>query len=345
MSPRVRLPVVLDSPRVARLSDVLSPKRKLASPSRPSYLRVVVNAVCPLACSFCHREGDPAVPGRERGLSTTAWTDILIAAVDAGIRKVKFLGGEPLLRIDLPEIVRAVHRHAPSVDLSVITSGVVPSSRLDALYEAGLTRCNVSIHGFGLDAFLTRTRSTRAAWSMRNAFLERAIELGRPLKVNYVYTGPADESDLAALLDFAAPRRLLVSVLDDLTRSDLDASSIERLVHSIRGSEARRLVCDDPHSLPTTHLVYDDGLVIELKDSKLGEQSPWLDCADCSVRHRCREGIRALRVGHTGDLRPCMDRPDLAVPLWHPDDDRTVLRRTIEAFLDAHTQRSEEDGR
>jgi uncharacterized radical SAM superfamily Fe-S cluster-containing enzyme len=69
----------------------------------PTYLRVIVNAVCPLACSFCHREGDPAVEGRERGLGTGEWIEVLTGAVDAGVRKVKLLGGEPLLRTDLNE--------------------------------------------------------------------------------------------------------------------------------------------------------------------------------------------------------------------------------------------------
>ncbi|GAB4195543.1 MAG: hypothetical protein OHK0013_01820 [Sandaracinaceae bacterium] len=292
-----------------------------------------MNAVCPLACTFCHREGDPAVAGRERGLSTETWIVLLQAAVDAGVRKIKLLGGEPLLRSDLPRIVGALHRRDPSLDLSVITSGAVPASRIDALFAAGLTRCNVSIHGFGLDAFRARTGSTAHAWALRNTFLERVVAHGRPLKTNYVYTGPSDEGDLAEYLAFAARRALLVNVLDDLSRDDLDANVLEELVVRLRGAPARRWIEEDPHSLPATRLAFADGLVVELKHARLGDEMPWTSCARCEVRARCREGIHALRVSHTGEIRPCMDRPDLGRPLLDGIVSRDGVRASIEAFI------------
>jgi cyclic pyranopterin phosphate synthase len=300
----------------------------------------VVNAVCPLACGFCHREGDPAVAGKERGLSTAEWTGVLAGAIDAGVRKVKFLGGEPLLRTDLPSIVRALRARDESLDISVITSGAVPASRLDALYAAGLSRCNVSIHGFGRDAFVARTGSTERAWAQRNAFLDAVIAHGRPLKTNYVYTGEADQQDLATYLAFAAERGLLVNVLDDLSRDDLDASVLERVVLALRGAPARRWIEEDPHSLPTTRLGFDDGLVVELKHVRLGSVLPWTSCETCPVRGRCREGIHALRVSHTGVLRPCMDRPDLGLALLPSSDaleggavSSSSVRASIESFI------------
>src|SRR5690349_8152598 len=97
----------------------------------PTYLRVVITTRCPLACSYCHMEGDPAVPGHENGLSTEDWCLLLHAALDSGIRKLKFLGGEPLVRRDLPAIVRSLRARDPTVDLSVITAGAVPRHMLD----------------------------------------------------------------------------------------------------------------------------------------------------------------------------------------------------------------------
>jgi molybdenum cofactor biosynthesis enzyme MoaA len=327
--------------RLAILSRGLLPDSSDRNPERrPTYLRVVVNAVCPLRCTFCHQEGDPAVAGRERGLSTRQLSDVLCAAVDAGVRKIKLLGGEPLLRHDLPDVVRAVRAHDADVDLSIITAGVVPADRLDALYEAGLTRCNVSIHGFSRDAFLARTGSTPRAWAQRNAFLEAAIAHGRPLKTNYVYTGPSDLADLGEFLAWAAPRRILVSVLDDLSNPALDAATLDSVLVALRGEPLSRFTEQDPHSLPTTRLVWADGLLVELKTTRLGETSPWRACDGCSEHTRCREGIHALRVSHTGELRPCMDRPDLAAALFGPDGTplRPDLPRAIDTFIREHAR-------
>ena len=113
----------------------------------PSYLRVVVTARCSLACSYCHMEGDPA-GGEAGGMSTSDLHALLEAACNNGIRKLKFLGGEPLLRRDLPEIIGRLRALHPDLDISLITGGAVPLSRLDACLEAGLTRANLSIHGW-----------------------------------------------------------------------------------------------------------------------------------------------------------------------------------------------------
>ncbi len=284
---------------------------------RPTYVRAVVTARCPLACSYCHLEGDPAVPGLEHGLSTREWIDLLSIAVAQGARKIKFLGGEPLVRLDLPQIVAALRANDADLDLSVITSGAVPVERIDRLYAAGLSRCNVSIHGFGPEAFHRRTGRGEAQRRARDTFLEAVLDHGRPLKTNYVYTGVEDDADLAAFLAFAARRSLLVNVLDDLGRTDLDARVLEQLVIRLRGQPAARRIEPDPHSLATTRLHWADGLEVELKHERLGEVAPWRSCEGCAERPRCKEGIHAIRIGHTGDVRPCMDRPDLGFPLAH----------------------------
>lgn len=286
-------------------------------PLRPvRYLRVVLTARCNLSCSFCHGEGDPGVDGLQGGLATDELTELLLAAARAGIQKLKFLGGEPLLRADLPEILRPLRAAFPALDLSIITAGAVSPGRLDACYEAGLSRSNVSIHGWTREAFLARTRVTnQRLHELRQRFLEAAISHRRPLKLNYVYTGPQDETDLGALLAWAAGRPLVVNVLNDLHQPGLTADTIEAAVRRLRGAPCAEHLEPDPFSLPTRHLHWSDGLEVELKHLQLGEQGAYRACASCPQRNRCTEGILALRLTHTGELRPCMDRPDLNFPL------------------------------
>lgn len=280
----------------------------------PSYLRVVVNARCSLACAYCHQEGDPAglTAG---GLPTAALTDCLHAGLDNGARKLKLLGGEPLLRADLPPIVADLRARDPSLDISVITGGAVPVQRLDALFDAGLSRANLSIHGWMAEAFARRTRRGESARRLRDRVLASLIRRGRPTKLNYVYTGPGDRRDLAALLDEAASWPVVVNVLDDLSNPALDHRAILAVLQELRGAPTLAWEEPDPHSLPTRRLRWRDGLVVEVKDQQLGQHAPWGACGTCPVRARCREGIHALRLSHDGRLRPCMDRPDLGLDL------------------------------
>jgi molybdenum cofactor biosynthesis enzyme MoaA len=306
-----RLPLLPASPRAdnAILSKI--------QPLRPiRYLRVVLTARCNLSCSFCHMEGDPGVEGIRGGLATEDLQRLLLAASGAGIRKLKFLGGEPLLRADLPKILRPLRDAFPGIDLSLITAGAVPSERLDACYQAGLSRCNVSIHGWSPATFAARTgASNPRLYELRQCLLETAVNHRRPLKLNYVYTGPHDETDLGALLTWAAGRPLVVNVLNDLHQPELTAEVVEAVVRRLRGVPCAEHLEPDPFSLPTRHLHWSDGLEVEIKHQHLGEQGAYRSCASCAEQRRCTEGILALRLTHTGELRPCMDRPDLGFPL------------------------------
>jgi len=277
-----------------------------------TYLRAVVTRSCNLACAYCHGEGDRGTRS-EGELEGGLLTACLDAAARLGFRKFKFLGGEPLLRADLPEIVADLRRRAPFADLSVITAGVVPPRRLAALYAAGLSRTNVSIHGFTRHALARRVAEPRA-WDRRAEFLAAVVAAGRPLKLNYVYGSVFDLDDLAALLAWAAPRRVLVNVLDDLHK-DLSSGAVEDVVRRLRGEPDEVAREPDPDSLDTLRWRWKDGLEVEIKDRRLGDCAPWKACRSGPRRARCREGIVAVRLTHDGFLMPCMDRGDLRLPL------------------------------
>ena len=280
----------------------------------PTYLRAVVTARCSLACSYCHQEGDPA-GGAAGGLDTVTLAALLGAGLDNGVRKLKLLGGEPLLRGDLPAIIAGLRARDAALDISLITGGAVAPARLDACFAAGLSRANLSVHGWSQAAFAARTRRGRSAHAKRAAVLARLLAHGRFTKLNYVWRSPADDADLDGLLGWAAGRPVVVNVLDDLGNLALGSADIEAALTRLRGAPARRWAAPDPHSLPTTRLRWADGLEVEVKDQRLGEHAPWRTCAGCPRRAGCREGIFALRLGHDGRLRPCMDRPELGLDL------------------------------
>lgn len=281
---------------------------------RPSYLRVVATTACPLSCSYCHAEGDWQVDGARRRLPADVLGRCLAVAAAAGVRKVKFLGGEPLARPDLPAIVGALRARAPGADLSVITSGVLGVETARAVFTAGLDRMNVSIHGWTPSA-LARRGGRGDAHARRQQLLDWLVERGSPVKLNYVLAHGTDLDDVEAVLDWAAARPVVVNLLDDLRDPRASAELLIDTVGRLRGPWVECWQDDDPDSLPTTRLRWRDGLVVEVKTSQLGQVAPWTACASCPARPRCREGIFALRLTHDGRLQTCMDRPDLALPL------------------------------
>ncbi len=281
----------------------------------PTYLRVVVTTRCPLSCPFCHAEGDPPKDDDPGLLADEVLVRSVEAAVRLGVRKVKFLGGEPMVRPRLPQLVRTIRSRCPDIDLSLITSGVCSAARVDQVFAAGLDRMNLSIHGWRPEAF-ARRGGNPVRWHARQAVLERLLHHGRPLKLNYVLAGDPDlEADVRALLAWAEGRPLVVSLLDDLGDPEAGPEQVLAFVRDLLGPPDRVEVDHDPHSLDTTHLVYRGRWRIEVKSRRLGMEEAYRACGACPHRARCREGILALRLMSDGSLRPCLDRPDLAFPL------------------------------
>ena len=103
--------------------------------SKPKYLRVALTEKCPMRCTFCHNEGADA-PEKSSRLTAQYWDRHISDLVDCGIKKVKFVGGEPLLYRDLPTLIHRLRSRYPKLDLSIITSGSLPVSRLERCFDA-----------------------------------------------------------------------------------------------------------------------------------------------------------------------------------------------------------------
>ncbi|MDO9098814.1 MAG: radical SAM protein, partial [Candidatus Methanoperedens sp.] len=87
-------------------------------------LRISLTNRCSLKCIYCHREGETRDIKNEMGVETIA--NIVSASKTFGVNRVKFSGGEPLMRDDFENIIRAL----PELkDISATTNGMYLASR------------------------------------------------------------------------------------------------------------------------------------------------------------------------------------------------------------------------
>jgi cyclic pyranopterin phosphate synthase len=73
--------------------------------------------------------------------------DVLEDAKAAGIYKIRLYGGEPLLHPDLPKMVK--HCRTLGLVPGVTTNAVALSSKIDALFDAGLRDISIGFYGVG----------------------------------------------------------------------------------------------------------------------------------------------------------------------------------------------------
>src|SRR6267143_6583892 len=118
-------------------------------------IRVSVTKRCNFGCIYCHDEGlGPVLKPRrphEDEMSADEIERLLRIARECGIRSVKFTGGEPLIRLDMEDIIDRAVRQIP--DVSLTTNGSMLAKRAESLRSAGLKRVNVSIDSLDPAAF------------------------------------------------------------------------------------------------------------------------------------------------------------------------------------------------
>jgi cyclic pyranopterin phosphate synthase len=129
-------------------------------------------------------QGVPATP-KDENLTLDETARIVRVAASLGMRKVRLTGGEPLLRKELPELVRQIAEMPGIEDLSCTTNGFLLSEMAGPLAKAGLTRVNVSLDTLRPDRFVSIARRGSIEAVLKG--IEAARQAGLdPIKVNCV---------------------------------------------------------------------------------------------------------------------------------------------------------------
>ena len=121
-------------------------------------LRVSVTDRCNLRCQYCMPETDYVWLPRQDILSFEEVSTLVGIFTDLGVDRVRITGGEPLLRQDLPDLVKLLAAKTPIQDLALTTNGILLAGQAEALRSAGLHRITVSLDTLKADRFLALTR-------------------------------------------------------------------------------------------------------------------------------------------------------------------------------------------
>jgi cyclic pyranopterin phosphate synthase len=126
---------------------------------------------------------------------------VTIGVERLGITEVRFTGGEPLLRRELPDIVARTTALRPRPQVSLTTNGIGLARLAEPLAAAGLDRVNVSLDTLDRDTFVALAHRDRLPDVLAGMAAAQAAGL-TPVKVNSVLMRGVNEHDASALLRF-----------------------------------------------------------------------------------------------------------------------------------------------
>ncbi|MBI3286637.1 MAG: GTP 3',8-cyclase MoaA [Chloroflexi bacterium] len=196
---------------------------------RLRYLRVSLTDRCNFRCVYCmpiHAQ----FYRLDEVLSDAELLLIIRAAASLGVEKIRLTGGEPTLRRNLPDLVRAIAQIPGIRDLSMTTNGVRLPRLARALKEAGLQRVNVSIDTLDEEKF----RRLRIFGELCEVFagLDAAQEAGlSPIKINCVVVrGVNDRQDVIDLAGLTYAHDWEVRFIEMMPFAEVAEFNQEKLV-------------------------------------------------------------------------------------------------------------------
>ena len=280
------------------------------------YLRIIANTECNLSCSYCHNEGGAGQTATKQSADDIILFTKLLCKL--GVRKVKFMGGEPMLRQDLPEIISSLRSWSQTLDISLITNGVWPTSLIKKYKESGISRINVSIHQWDFDRCVADSASIMTSHEQTKRNVLCLKESGLLSKINFVLLRDKNENELSDMIGWAGEHGLMVDVLNMLYPLEIERQGwhyyyefheIEKIIgQRFHIREVEEFVPEI--GLPSKRLHLENSAVINLKTSQLYNYKPFMACNRCPVSDWCVEGIQAIRMTVDGKIKPCLFRDD-----------------------------------
>jgi len=278
------------------------------APRKINYLRMSITDRCNLRCVYCTywREWEKQPPAEI--LRYEELLRLAAVAAEAGIRKVRVTGGEPLVRRGLVNFLQEL-KHIPGIDqVCITTNGVLLTELAPAIYNAGVRHLNVSLDTLKRDRYREITGGDNLPAVM--AGLEQAASLGfHPLKINCVVLRGINDDEVLDIARLAREHPLQVRFIELMPTT----SQTWWQRHFLSMAEVRRrLAVLGPLEPLIREAAAGPARTFRVPGfrGELGFISPMSE-------HHCRTCNR-LRLTATGMLRPCLlasSELDLKEPL------------------------------
>ena len=268
-------------------------------------LRIALTSRCNLRCLYCHHEGESSSSNEIQSEMVLA---VAKAASEIGIRNIKFTGGEPLLRIDLVDIISQMPQN---LALSMTTNGMLLTQKASELAEAGLERVNISLQSLNPEIYQAITGSRVGDLQRVLNGIDAALDAGlRPIKLNMVVL-QRNEREIPDLIELARSKGLILQLIELLDLKGLGISGNIERAEQILQANADRIITREMHRRRKYFL---NGAEVEVVRPIDNTEF----CANCT----------RMRLTSDGKIKPCLLRNDnlIAIKTSNIDEIKKLFR-------------------
>lgn len=291
------------------------------------YLRISVTDRCNERCLYCMPEGYKGWETKPDHLTADELVRVVRAAAGLGFRKFRLTGGEPLMRSDLPEIVRAMTA-IPGVEcVGLSTNGMKLAALAQPLREAGLRTVNVSLDALEPARYrhITGGDVTRVLAGIRTAV---AAGFER-VKLNCVLMRGVNEQELWPLALFTAEHGLPLRFIELMPLTTTEVLTEKNFLPC---GEAMQMLAQKDELIPQPARKLGHG---PAKYYLLKQTGAVVGFIGALTNERFCEQCNKMRLTADGKVRPCLGNHievDLREALRHGANNQ-ALKELLETAL------------
>ncbi|MEP6150152.1 MAG: GTP 3',8-cyclase MoaA, partial [Nisaea sp.] len=250
------------------------------------------------------------------------------AFVGLGVRKLRFTGGEPLVRRNIMSLFRNMQRHLESgalEEVTVTTNGSQLGRFAHELYDCGVRRVNVSIDTLDPEKFRAITRWGRLDQVLEG--IETAKRAGLKVKINAVALKGVNDVELGDMLQWCGDNGYDMTVIEVMPMGDIGGEDrVDQYLplSMVRAKLAERFTLTDNEYKTGGPARYVD---VGETGGRLGFITP--------LTHNFCESCNRVRLTCTGTLYMCLgqdDAADLRAPLRTSESDAPLVAAIEEAI-------------
>ncbi len=167
-----------------------------------NYLRISVTDKCNLRCKYCMPAEGIKLKEKDEILTFDEIEKIAKIFVSLGVKKIRITGGEPLVRKNLPSLLKNLSQISGLESLALSTNGVLLKNYIDEIKNSGVNKINISLDTLKAEKFNYIARAS----SLGNVLLgiDKAIKSGfENLKINTVLMRGFNDDEILDFVNFA----------------------------------------------------------------------------------------------------------------------------------------------
>jgi cyclic pyranopterin phosphate synthase len=207
---------------------------------RIEYVRLSVTDRCDFRCFYCLPKGFKGFAQPKSWLKVDEIERLMRIFSELGVSKVRLTGGEPLVRRELPEIVRRLNALPGIEDLSLSTNASQLANHAQQLRANGVSRINVSLDSLQHERF---HKITGGHLDQVLTGLQAAKQAGmHPIKVNMVVMRGVNEDEIIGMVLYCLEHDFTLRLIETMPVGETGLHASNQFVSLQRVEAALREV-------------------------------------------------------------------------------------------------------